>query len=54
MEGYKPIDSVQTNELIKRAKNGDNEATETLISGNFPLIKAIVKGYLNKGVEYDD
>ena len=54
MEGYKPIDSMQTNELIKKAKNGDNEATEILISGNFPLIKAIVKGYLNKGVEYDD
>ncbi len=54
MECYKPIDSAQTNELIKKAKNGDNEATETLISGNFPLIKAIVKGYLNKGVEYDD
>ena len=54
MEGYKPIDSNQTNELIKRSKNGDNDATETLISGNFPLIKAIVKGYLNKGVEYDD
>ncbi|MBQ4542054.1 MAG: SigB/SigF/SigG family RNA polymerase sigma factor [Clostridia bacterium] len=54
MEGYKPIDSSQTNELIKRSKEGDNEATETLISGNFPLIKAIVKGYLNKGVEYDD
>lgn len=54
MEGYKPIDSNQTNELIKRAKNGDNDATEILISGNFPLIKAIVKGYLNKGVEYDD
>lgn len=54
MEGYKPIDSTKTNELIKRSKDGDSEATETLISGNFPLIKAIVKGYLNKGVEYDD
>ena len=54
MEGYKPIDSNKTNELIKRSKEGDSGATETLISGNFPLIKAIVKGYLNKGVEYDD
>ena len=54
MEGYKPIDAKQTNELIKRSNEGDNDATETLVSGNFPLIKAIVKSYLNKGVEYDD
>ena len=54
MEEYKPIDSEQTNELIKKSKAGDSEATSQLISGNFPLIKSIVKGYLNKGVEYDD
>ena len=54
MEDYKPIDLSQTNELVKRAKNGDSEATNILINGNFPLIKSIVKGYLNKGVEYDD
>ncbi len=54
MEEYKPLDSQQTNELIERSKNGDSEATDILVSGNFPLIKAIVKGYLNKGVEYDD
>lgn len=54
MENYKPIDSAQTNELIVRSKSGDEEATELLVSGNFPLIKSIVKGYLNKGVDYDD
>lgn len=54
MEIYKPINSDEVNELILRSKNGDAEATETLVQGNFPLIKAIVKGYLNKGVEYDD
>ncbi len=54
MEEYKPINVNQTSELILKAKNGDKQATETLISGNFPLIKAIVKGYLNKGTEYDD
>ncbi len=54
MEEYRPIDIKQTNELILKSKNGDSEATETLVSGNFPLIKAIVKAYLNKGVEYDD
>ena len=54
MNEYKPIDQEKTNELIVRSNNGDAEATEILVSGNFPLIKAIVKGYLNKGVEYDD
>lgn len=54
METYKPIDIEKTNELILKAKNGDEQATNTLVEGNFPLIKAIVKGYLNKGVEYDD
>ena len=54
MENYKPIDINQTNELIKKSKEGDSEATDALVNGNFPLIKAIVKGYLNKGVEYDD
>lgn len=54
MEEYKPIDANKTNELVLKAKDGDTEATDILVSGNFPLIKAIVKGYLNKGVEYDD
>lgn len=52
--GYKPIDVNQTNELIKRSKEGDKDATDELVNGNFPLIKSIVKGYLNKGVDYDD
>lgn len=54
MEEYKPLDVAQTNELILKSKNGDEEATETLINGNFPLIKAIVKRHLGKGVDYDD
>lgn len=54
MEEYKPINAEMTNELIRRSNEGDKDATEQLISGNFPLIKAIVKGYLNKGVDYDD
>lgn len=54
MAGYKPLDTETTNELIVRSKNGDDEATDILVNGNFPLIKAIVKGYLNKGVDYDD
>lgn len=54
MSEYSPLDVEQTNALITKSKGGDNEATEKLVSGNFPLIKAIVKRYLGKGVEYDD
>lgn len=54
MEVYKPIDTNEVNDLIYKAKNGDSDATEKLVQGNFPLIKSIVKTFLNKGVEYDD
>lgn len=54
MEIYKPIDTNEISELIKKAKSGDSDATEKLMQGNFPLIKSIVKNFLNKGVEYDD
>ena len=40
--------------LLERAKKGDDYAKEKLISFNSPLIKSIVKRYLNKGIEYDD
>ncbi len=44
----------ETFALVEQAKNGDDYAKEKLISLNSPLIKSIVKRYLNKGVEYDD
>ena len=44
----------ETFALVQQAKNGDDFAKEKLISMNSPLIKSIVKRYLNKGVEYDD
>ncbi len=44
----------ETFALIELAKNGDDLAKEKLISINSPLIKSIVKRYINKGVEYDD
>lgn len=40
--------------LLDLARNGDDLAKEKLISFNSPLIKSVVKRYLNKGVEYDD
>ena len=44
----------ETFALLERAKNGDDFAKEQLISTNEPLIKSIVKRYLNKGIEYED
>lgn len=43
-----------TNSLIACAKNGDESAKERLINENSPLIKSVIKKYLNKGIEFDD
>ena len=44
----------ETFDLLEQAKCGDDSAKEKLISLNSPLIKSIVKRYLNKGVDFDD
>lgn len=44
----------QTLELLRAAKEGDADAKQTLIEKNYALIKSIVKGFLNRGTEYDD
>ena len=44
----------QTYALIEQAREGNDLAKEQLISFNSPLIKSIVKRYLNKGVDYED
>ncbi|MBQ8451509.1 MAG: sigma-70 family RNA polymerase sigma factor [Clostridia bacterium] len=54
MDEYKPLTEGEVCELIKQAKGGDTEASEKLVNANFPLIKAVVKGYLNKGTDYED
>lgn len=43
-----------TLELIKRAQNGDNAATEQLIKENSGLIWSVVKRFLNRGYEAED
>lgn len=44
----------QTSSLLEQAKRGDDLAKEKLITLNSPLIKSVVKRYLNKGVDYED
>jgi len=48
------LSNEETFSMLEQAKSGDDLAKEKLISINSPLIKSIVKRYLNKGVEYDD
>lgn len=48
------LDHNLTMDYIQKAKEGDNKAKAILIESNAPLVKSIVKRYLNKGVEYDD
>ena len=44
----------QTNELLKRAKEGDINAKSVLVSENENLIRSIVKRFIGKGECYDD
>lgn len=48
------LDISQTKQLISAAQNDDKQAKEVLIQENSPLIKSVIKRYLNKGIEYDD
>lgn len=40
--------------LIKKAQSGDEQAKETLVKENSPLIKSVIRWFKDKGVEYDD
>lgn len=44
----------ETIELIAKAQKGDEEAKTKLLVHNSPLIKSIIRRYMNKGVDYDD
>lgn len=48
------LDNETTLALIKRAQNGDEEAKNTLIQHNFPLVKSIIRRFKNSHIEYDD
>lgn len=41
-------------EYIRKAKNGDKYAKEIIFTNNTPLIKSIIKRFMDKGVEYED
>ena len=44
----------ETIDLLDQARSGSDLAKEKLITINSPLIKSVIKRYVNKGIEYDD
>lgn len=48
------LNQEETIKLINEAQKGDNRAKESLLKYNYPLIKSVIKRFLNKGVDYDD
>lgn len=48
------IDHIETLRLLDLAKKGDENAKNTLINENAPLVKSIIKHYKMKGIEYED
>lgn len=54
MKEFEILSVELTEELIKLAQTGDENAKRKLLDGNYPLIKSIVKRYLKKGLEYED
>lgn len=48
------LENEQTLKLVNEAQQGSNEAKAILLKHNYPLIKSVIKRFLNKGVEYDD
>lgn len=44
----------QTLALIEQAQDNNDFAKEKLINENSPLIKSVIKRFVNKGIEYDD
>lgn len=48
------IEHEETLRLLTLAKNGDENAKNTLITQNAPLVKCVIKHYKMKGIEYED
>lgn len=48
------LDHETTLKLITKAQKGDNNAKDTLLEHNSPLIKSVIKRFKNKYLEYDD
>ncbi len=48
------LEHLETMALIEKAQQGDEQAKETLLQHNTPLLKSIIRHYSGKNVEYED
>lgn len=48
------LEHQETMALIEKAQQGDEQAKETLLKHNTPLLKSIIRHYSGKNVEYED
>ncbi len=44
----------ETIELIKKAHSGDSRAKEILVESNLGLIRSVIKGFANRGIDFED
>ena len=50
----KVLKSAEMEELLVRARNGDERAREELISGNLRLVLSVIQRFTNRGEDVDD
>ncbi len=50
----KVLSEKEKNELLKRIKNGDTTARETLINGNLKLVLSVIQRFSTRGENLDD
>jgi len=48
------ISQEETLRLIKLAQNGNRDAKNKLIDAHSPLVKSLIRRYINKNIEYED
>lgn len=48
------LEATRTLQLIAEAQNDNLYAKEELVKENSPLIKSVIKRYMNKGIDYED
>lgn len=48
------LSNEEKNELLKKIKNGDNEAREKFINGNLRLVLSVVQRFGGRGESADD
>ena len=48
------LTTAETDELLRRAKNGDNAARERLVEGNLRLVLSVIQRFAGRGENADD